>query len=154
MSEEIITYDTNELATSDYDMPITAELELMSTLSVATPAEKMRFIRAKNDAQSLSKAVRTGEAFDVVDIMQRVGKKKSRDVRLPDLPCVNTYFLLKDGRTLVSQSNGIARSVQDLLSDDMFPDCGRSTEKGFLTLAVVERDLGDGRSYKVVLPVD
>lgn len=140
---------TNELA--NINQPSTV---LPSTISGNTPTEKNRTLRALNASQSLAQTVRAGEPFDVIDIFQVPGVRRSRNEGMPDMPCVNTYFLLTDGRSLMSQSDGIARSVQMLLSDAMYPDCGHSTEKGYLTLCISENVLPNGNTLKTVVPLD
>jgi hypothetical protein len=140
---------TNELATTTEN-----NASLPSTITINSPAEKNRALRALSASVSLAKAVTPGEAFDVVDIFQTPGTRRSRVEGMPDVPCINTYFLLADGRSLMTQSNGIASSAQMLLSKQMYPDCGRSTEKGFLTLCVVEQKLDNGNTLKSVIPMD
>lgn len=127
---------------------------LPSTITGNTPAEKNRTLRALNASESLAQSVRPGEVFEVADIFQVPGVRRSRNDNTPDMPCINTYFLLTDGRSLMSQSDGIARSVQMLLSDAMYPDCGRSTEKGHLSLCIAETVLPNGNTLKTVIPVD
>ena len=142
MSNEIMT--TNNEQTN----------ALPSSLSITDSKSKNRALRALNASESLNKAVSVGEPFQVVDIFQTAGIRRSRNNQLGDMPCVNTYFLLTDGRSLMSQSDGIARSVQMLLSPGMYPEAGRSTEEGCLTLAVCEQQLDNGNTLKTVVPVD
>lgn len=124
-----------------------------STLALDTTENKNRALRALNTADSLAAViVPDHDAFDVVDIFQTPGTRRSRMEGMPDQPCTNTYFLLADGRALMTQSDGIARSCAMLLA--IFPDCGRSTEKGYLTLAVHEQKLPNGNSLKSVYPID
>lgn len=124
-----------------------------STLTLDTTANKNRALRALNTAESLAAAiVADQDVFDVVDIFQTPGVRRSRMEGMSDQPCTNTYFLLADGRALMTQSDGISRSCQMLLA--IYPDCGRSTEKGYLSLAVHEQKLPNGNSLKSVYPVD
>lgn len=124
-----------------------------STLTLDTTENKNRALRALNTAESLAAAiVADQDVFDVVDIFQTPGVRRSRMEGMPDQPCTNTYFLLADGRALMTQSDGISRSCQMLLA--IYPDCGRSTEKGYLSLAVHEQKLPNGNSLKSVYPVD
>lgn len=124
-----------------------------STLALDTTENKNRALRALNTAESLAAAiVADQDVFDVVDIFQTPGVRRSRMEGMPDQPCTNTYFLLADGRALMTQSDGISRSCQMLLA--IYPDCGRSTEKGYLSLAVHEQKLPNGNSLKSVYPVD
>lgn len=139
---------SNELATISANQTGLAN----SIGAVQTPAEKKRVLRAINAAESLNDAVSTGEVFEVVDIFQTPGVRASRNAQMPDMPCLNTYFLLNDGRTLMSQSDGIARGAQAILS--MFPNCGRDVDEGYIALAVTERKLPNGNTIKNVVPVD
>jgi hypothetical protein len=124
-----------------------------STLALDSAANKNRALRALNSAESLASViVPDQDTFDVVDIFQTPGLRRSRMEGVDDVPCRNTYFLLADGRALMTQSDGIARSCDMLLA--LYPDCGRSTEKGCLTLAVHERKLSNGNTIKSVYPVD
>ena len=124
-----------------------------STLTLDTTENKNRALRALNTAESLAAAiVADQDVFDVVDIFQTPGVRRSRMEGMSGQPCTNTYFLLADGRALMTQSDGISRSCQMLLA--IYPDCGRSTEKGYLSLAVHEQKLPNGNSLKSVYPVD
>ena len=124
-----------------------------STLALDSAANKNRALRALNSAESLASViVPDQDTFDVIDIFQTPGLRRSRMEGVDDVPCRNTYFLLADGRALMTQSDGIARSCDMLLA--IYPDCGRSTEKGCLTLAVHERKLSNGNTIKSVYPVD
>jgi hypothetical protein len=124
-----------------------------STLALDTTENKNRALRALNSAESLAAViVPDRDTMDVVDIFQTPGLRRSRIEGVDDTPCRNTYFLLADGRALMSQSDGIARSCDMLLA--IYPDCGRSTDKGCLTLAVHERKLSNGNTIKSVYPVD
>lgn len=124
-----------------------------STFALDTTEDKNRALRALNTADSLAAAIVPDmDIFDVIDIFQTPGMRRSRVEGMPDQPCTNTYFLLADGRALMTQSDGIARSCKMLLA--IYPDCGRSTEKGYLSLAVHEQKLPNGNSLKSVYPVD
>lgn len=139
---------SNDLAFFNQDTTHTG-----STLALDTTENKNRALRALNTAESLAAAiVADQDVFDVVDIFQTPGVRRSRMEGMPDQPCTNTYFLLADGRALMTQSDGISRSCQMLLA--IYPDCGRSTDKGYLSLAVHEQKLPNGNSLKSVYPVD
>lgn len=126
---------------------------MLSTISLESSHDKNRALRALNAAESLAAVIRPdSDVFDCVDIFQTPGSRRSRVEGVPDTPCRNTYFLLADGRALMSQSDGIATSCDMLLA--LYPDCGRSSEKGCLTLAVHERKLPNGNTIKSVYPVD
>lgn len=126
---------------------------MLSTITMDTDRDKNRALRALNSAESLASAVRPDQdLFEVVDIFQTPGIRRSRQEGVPDFPCRNTYFLLADGRALMTQSDGIARSCDMLLA--LFPECGRNSEKGCLTLALHEQKLPNGNTLKSVYPVD
>lgn len=126
---------------------------MLSTINMDTDHDKNRALRALNSAESLASAVRPDQdLFEVVDILQTPGIRRSRQEGVPDFPCRNTYFLLADGRALMTQSDGIARSCDMLLA--LFPECGRNSEKGCLTLALHEQKLPNGNTLKSVYPVD
>lgn len=126
---------------------------MLSTITMDTDHDKNRALRALNSAESLAQAVVADrDTFDVIDIFQTPGVRRSRMEGVDDTPCRNTYFLLTDGRALMTQSDGIARSCDMLLA--IYPDCGRNSEKGYLTLAVHENKLSNGNTTKSVYPVD
>lgn len=143
MSNDIIPVEEQAVVTAN---------EFANTIQLATPADKMRVLRALNSAVSLNAIGST--PIDVVDIIQRPGIRRSRDPRLPDAPCINTYFITRDGKTYMSQSVGIANSARDIVDPMMFPDCGRSTEKGCITLQVVAQTLDNGNTIKSIVPID
>ena len=148
--------DTNQLATvnaTDLANPA-ASVRLASTISGDSPANKARVFNATSGAVSLSAtAEKDGLVLDVVDIFQTVGVRKSRNVMLPDSPCVNTYLLTADGTVYMSQSDGIARSAYDLVSPAMFPDCGKSLPDGCLHLAVQAKKLANDNTVKSLVIV-
>lgn len=148
--------NTNQLATVNATEIATpaAPMSLASTISGDSPTDKARVFNATSGAVSLSAtAERDGLVLDVVDIFQTVGVRKSRNVMLPDTPCVNTYLLTADGNTYMSQSDGIARSARDLVSPAMFPDCGKSLPDGCLHLAVNVKPLDNGNTVKSLVIV-
>lgn len=132
---------------------ISNQNHMLSTITMDTDHDKNRALRALNSAESLAQAVVADrDTFDVIDIFQTPGVRRSRMEGVDDTPCRNTYFLLTDGRALMTQSDGIARSCDMLLA--LYPDCGRNSEKGYLTLAVHENKLSNGNTTKSVYPVD
>jgi hypothetical protein len=126
---------------------------MLSTITLDSDHEKNRALRALNSAESLANViVPDRDVMEVIDIFQVPGVRRSRIEGVPDTPCRNTYFLLGDGRALMTQSDGIARSCDMLLA--LYPDCGRSTEEGCLKLAIHEQKLPNGNTVKSVYPVD
>jgi len=126
---------------------------MLSTITLDSDHEKNRALRALNSAESLASViVPDRDVMEVIDIFQVPGVRRSRIEGVPDTPCRNTYFLLGDGRALMTQSDGIARSCDMLLA--LYPDCGRSTEAGCLRLAIHENKIPNGNTVKSVYPVD
>ena len=126
---------------------------LLSTITLDTDYDKNRALRALNSAESLADVIVPDKtAFDCIDILQVPGVRRSRIEGVSDQPCTNTYFILADGRALMTQSDGIKRSVAMLLA--LYPDCGRSTEKGCLSLCVHEQKLPNGNTLKSIYPID
>lgn len=125
----------------------------LSTITLDSDHDKNRALRALNSAESLANViVPDHDVMEVVDIFQVPGVRRSRIDGVPDTPCKNTYFLLADGRALMTQSDGIARSCDMLLA--LYPDCGKSTEAGCLRLAIHEQKLPNSNTVKSVYPVD
>ena len=151
--------DNTELATIDnanYDLDLapTVPASLASTISGNSATDKARVFNATSGALSLSNAAKDPDfVIDVVDIFQTQAIRKSRNPMLPDMPCVNTYLLTLDGETFMSQSDGIARSASDLVSEHMFPDCGKSLEDGCLHLGVKTKVLENGNTVKSLVIV-
>lgn len=126
---------------------------LHSTITLDTDYDKNRALRALNSAESLAAVIVPDKTvFDCIDIFQVPGVRRSRIDGVDDQPCTNTYFILGDGRALMTQSDGIKRSVDMLLA--LYPDCGRSTDKGCLSLCVHEQKLPNGNTLKSIYPVD
>lgn len=125
----------------------------LSTITLDSDHDKNRALRALNSAESLANViVPDHDVMEVIDIFQVPGVRRSRIEGVPDTRCKNTYFLLADGRALMTQSDGIARSCDMLLA--LYPDCGKSTEAGCLKLAIHEQKLPNGNTVKSVYPVD
>lgn len=139
-----------DLALINTDSNIT---RMLSTITLDSDHDKNRALRALNSAESLNDVIAPDhDVMEVIDIFQVPGVRRSRIEGVSDTPCRNTYFLLGDGRALMTQSDGIARSCDMLLA--IYPDCGRSSAAGCLKLAVHEKKLGNGNTVKSVYPVE
>lgn len=140
--------------TNELSIPTTnAQPSMLSTLTADNPQNKNRALRAINAATSLAAAiVPDRDTFEVVDIFQIPGVRRSRIEGVPDSPCRNTYFLLSDGSALMTQSDGIARACDTLLA--MYPNGFVECDGGCITLAVHENKLSNGNTTKTVYPVD
>lgn len=143
----------NELAISPTTTPTAPALA--TTIRGDSPANKLRVFNATSGAFSLaSVAEANGLVLDLVDVFQTPGIRKSRSELVPDMPCVNTYLLTKDGTAYMSQSSGIADSAAMLVSDAMFPDCGKSLPDGCLHVVVTSQKLANGNTVKRLVLAD
>lgn len=131
--------------------------QVFTTAAMDSQAGKNKVLRALNDAESLAEMVSDGEVLEVVDFVVTPGIRKSRDVRVPDTECVNVYILTKDGNAYMTQSDGIARSVQQIMSlysVSGVPMSLRDLEGGCLRLTVKSRKLPNGNTLKTLVPID
>jgi hypothetical protein len=116
--------------------------DIINTLDTTSFEGKIKILNALNSAVSLKN---TKKPINVVDVLRMPGVRKSRD-GAPDKDCLNTYLISEDGKVYFSQSEGIARSVGYIYA--LFPDMGKSTEFGHLTLKVIEQELPNGNTIK------
>ena len=99
---------------------------------------KRAIVNARNSAKSLN-SYGEGKRLDVV------GAYTAPAVRpQTGQPCTNVYLFTADGDTYFSQSEGINRSILDIV--DMFPDM--NAENGGIPVAVNSTALGGGKSIK------
>ena len=114
----------------------------INTLSSDNPADKIATVNALNSSVSLNDYMDT--PLKVVDVIQTPGVRKARQQGQVDTPCDNTYLITADGKSYMSQSAGVARSVRNLLA--VFPDFNK--ENGGITVVCVEQKLANGNSLK------
>ena len=99
---------------------------------------KRAIVNARNSAKSLN-SYGEGKRLDVV------GAYTAPAVRpQTGQPCTNVYLFTADGNTYFSQSEGINRSILDIV--DMFPDM--NAENGGIPVVVNSTALGGGKSIK------
>lgn len=142
--------NTNEIMAFEGGAGITAS---SFTQGMFTTADKTNEPGRKAIANALNNAGSLAEVGDrvlkVIDIVITPGVRKARQKGQSDTPCVNTYFITTDGQAYMSQSDGIARSVQNLLT--MYPNFGRSSDAGYLEIQIVSRILANGNELKSVV---
>lgn len=130
---------------------------VFTTAGLNDQAGKNAVLRALNDAESLAEAVPDGAILEVVDFVVTPGVRRSRVQGQADTECLNVYILTKDGRAFMTQSDGIARSVQQIMalySVNGQPMSPRTLEAGCMRLAVKSRKLSNGNTLKTLVPVD
>lgn len=99
---------------------------------------KRAIINARNSAKSLN-SYGEGKRLDVVGAYTAPGVRSQTGQ-----PCTNVYLFTADGNTYFSQSEGINRSILDIV--DMFPDM--NAENGGIPVVVNSSALGGGKSIK------
>ena len=125
---------------------------VFTTVNLEDRAGKNAILRALNDAESLAAAVPAGTVLEVTDFAVTPGVRRSRQAGIPDTECCNVYILTKDGRAFMTQSDGIARSVQQILA--VYPEGLTANDDGCLKLTVKERTLNNGNTIKSLVPLD
>ena len=148
MSEEIVRTDEQGFGISAASFG-----QVFTTAGLNDNAGKNAVLRALNDAESLPE----GTVLEVVDFVVTPGVRRSRVQGQPDTDCVNVYIIDKAGNAYMSQSEGIARSVQQIMalySVNGHPVSPRELEGGCLRLAVKSRKLANGNTIKALVPVD
>lgn len=126
----------------------------ISTIAEDTVESKLEIVAAVNSASSLNDYVEengTDAIIKVTDIFTMPGMRKSRDPRLPDTPCMNTYLLTTDGECLMSQSDGIYRSAAAIVS--MFPTLDLGNDTDHMPMRVQSSKLKNGNTIKTLVPV-
>lgn len=113
----------------------------VSTISDDTPENKIKVLNAKNNADALKDHV--GEPFLVRDVIMSPGTRSARSGN-PEQPCVNTYLITGEA-ALYSQSDGVARSMSDILA--VFPDLNAPNG---LVITCFEKSLPNGNTLKTL----
>lgn len=119
----------------------------INTCDLSTLNGKKRSVNAINNAVSLNNHV--GEVLHVVDIITMPGIRKGRNGQ-DDMPCQNTYLIDADGIAYFSQSDGVKRSINNMMS--LFKTCDAG--KGYLPLACKSDVLPNGNTIKTIVLVD
>lgn len=125
---------------------------VFTTANLEDRSGKNAVLRALNDAESLAESVPENATLEVVDFVVTPGVRRSRIQGQPDTECLNVYILTRDGRAFMTQSDGIARSVQQIMA--LYPESPRNLEDGCLRLQVKSRKLSNGNTLKTLVPID
>lgn len=142
---EIVETENTEMApVVNIDDVMSANGNWINTMNLSTFEGKAATINALNSALSLKDAKDT--VLDICDCVTTSGMRKSRDPRVPDTECQNTYLIDTTGNAWFTQSDGIARSVRMIAM--MFPDFGKNTPDGCLHLKVQANELPNGNTIK------
>lgn len=135
---------TNELATTNNASASIIPDGSFSTVDATTFEGAMRVTNAINNSESLNDYVieNKNPTMTVVDIVVTNGIRKARKSGEEDTPCEDTRLILADGTSLLSQSDGIAKSAKMIAGF-----CGAELHNGLL-IRVVARELRNGNTIK------
>lgn len=103
-------------------------------------ANRVRMFNARNSASSLKNLGDT--PIDIVDVMTQIGVRTRSGN-----PCQNTYIFTGDGQVYFTQSNGLGKTINELV--DMFEgDFKNNTTNGYVKVKIKETPVSGDRSYK------
>lgn len=108
------------------------------TFDPDNPVNKVAMFNAKNTAISLKNIE---DSINVVDVIAEPGLRARSGN-----PCQNTYLIADDGSVYFSQSNGVAKTINELVKM-LDGDFSNATD-GYATVKLVESALDSDRTYK------
>lgn len=117
-----------------------------STVDATTNEGKISIASALNGAVSL--ATMEGKKLIVTDVIMRQGVRKGRGNGAVDAPCIDTWLITSDGNAYFTKSEGVARSVQNILT--LWPDLNKPDGVKVLFKSTL---LANGNTYKTLTPV-
>lgn len=103
-------------------------------------ANRVRMFNARNSATSLKNLGDT--PIDIVDVMTEIGVRTRSGN-----PCQNTYIFTADGQVYFTQSNGLGKTINELV-DMVEGDFKTNTTNGYVKVQIKETSLSGDRSYK------
>lgn len=118
----------------------------INTIDIDSIEGKKAAINALNNAHSLNDY--PNETFNLRDVMMINGIRKGRG-NAEDTECINTYFIDDKGEAYFTQSDGIARSMRNILM--LLPELGKDTNEGYLPIKIVEEKLQNGNTIKNIV---
>ena len=104
------------------------------------PANYVRMFNARHLATSLKNLGDT--PIDIVDVMTQIGTRNRSGN-----PCQNTYIFAADGQVYFTQSNGLGKTINELV-DMVGGDFKTNTTNGYVKVQIKETSLSGNRSYK------
>lgn len=110
------------------------------TFDAHVPANRVRMFNARNSATSLKNLGDT--PIDIVDVMTQIGMRTRSGN-----PCQNTYIFTADGQVYFTQSNGLGKTINELV-DMVEGDFKNNTTNGYVKVQIKETSLSGDRSYK------
>lgn len=142
-NNENVNTETGELTENATTSSVTGkgfEPQQYSTFDLHIPANRVRVFNARNNAMSLKNLGDT--PIDIVDVMTQIGVRTRSGN-----PCQNTYIFAKDGQVYFTQSNGLGKTINELV-DMVEGDFKANTTNGYVKVQIKETQLSGDRSYK------
>lgn len=140
---ENVNTETGELTENATTSNVTGnsfEPKQYITFDPHIPANRVRVFNARNGATSLKSLGDT--PIDIVDVMTQIGRRTRSGN-----PCQNTYIFTANGQVYFTQSNGLGKTVNDLV-DMVERDFKTNTTNGYVKVQIKETPLSAGRTYK------
>lgn len=134
----IAAVETHTVTVADNDNALNIPNGYICTVDRDSREGTIKIANALSDASSL--ASHGDEHFHLVDVITTPGVRTRTGEE-----CINTYLITAEGEILMSQSNGIARSAQQIVG--LFN--GDFGEEG-IEVAVVTKELRNGNSLKTL----
>lgn len=104
------------------------------------PANRVRMFNARNNSMTLKNLGDT--PIDIVDVMTQIGVRTRSGN-----PCQNTYIFTADGQVYFTQSNGLGKTINELV-DMVEGDFKTNTTNGYVKVQIKETPISGDRSYK------
>lgn len=137
MSTEIATVSNNELVSAHTDSDFNIPTGYICTVDTTNNDGKITIANAISDAESL--ATLGDEHFILANVVTMPGVR----TRTGEM-CVNAYLITDEGKAYMSQSDGINRSVRQIVG--LFNgDFGDGIE-----VSVIEKQLKSGNTLKTL----
>lgn len=140
---ENVNTETGELSENAATSNVTGngfEPQQYLTFDRRIPANRVRMFNARNSATSLNNLGDT--PIDIVDVMTQIGTRTRSGN-----PCQNTYIFAADGQVYFTQSNGLGKTINELV-DMVGGDFKANTTNGYVKVQIKETSLSGNRSYK------
>ena len=140
---ENVNPETGELTENTATPNVTGnrfEPQQYITFEPHVPANRVRMFNARNSATSLKNLDDT--PIDIVDVMTEIGVRARSGN-----PCQNTYIFTADGQVYFTQSNGLGKTINELV-DMVEGDFKTNTTNGYVKVQIKETSLSGDRSYK------
>lgn len=147
MTEITVYNESTELAEATESVAFNPVTGFVNTFDLTSDEGKKKTLNAVNNSISLAK-IDDGTVLKVADVITTPGVRKGRNGQ-PDVSCQNTHLITEDGTAYFSQSDGIARSINMIMS--LFPDCGG--KDGYLEMSVISEILPNGNTLKTLIVI-